>query len=51
MHKLTKGIEYINKMYSRKEESVAVIKSLVRIAFKNIIRNIVYCITVIENEK
>ncbi|XP_034189012.2 uncharacterized protein LOC117608265 isoform X5 [Osmia lignaria lignaria] len=28
MHKLTKGIEYINKIYSRKDESVAVIKSL-----------------------
>lgn len=28
MHKLTKTIEYINKMYSRKEKSIAVIKSL-----------------------
>lgn len=32
-HKLTKNIEYVNKIYLRKEESIEMINSLVCIIF------------------
>ena len=34
-HKLTKNIEYVNKIYLRKEESIEMINSLVCIIFLN----------------